>query len=124
MIVKAYEAVGDDGFARYGGDVVYVEDAEHGVADDAWDDGAWDDDAWDDDADGRSMVMMWVVGNMVMHGMVSKMMHGMIGMMVLWVMGRIDDADGKQGEAVYNEHVGDVDALDNALPVLLKAADR
>jgi hypothetical protein len=37
---------------------------------------------------------------------------------------RNDDADGEHGEDVYNEHVRDVDALDNALPVLLKAADR
>ncbi|WP_156389879.1 hypothetical protein [Paenibacillus sp. Root444D2] len=38
VIVKAYDAVGvddDDGFARYGGDVVYDEDAEYGVEDDA-----------------------------------------------------------------------------------------
>ncbi|KRF39865.1 hypothetical protein ASG93_23180 [Paenibacillus sp. Soil787] len=40
---------------------------------------------------------------------------------------RNDAADGKHGEngeAVYNEHVRDVESLDNALPVLLKAADR
>lgn len=112
FIVKAYDAVGDDDgrFARYGGAVVYVEDVEYGVEDDAWDDDACNDDvgsrqrgdasdgkqddAWDDRHDG-------VVGDR-----------------------RNDDADGKHGEAVYNEHVRDVDALDNALPVLLKAADR
>ncbi len=88
---------------------MYVEDAEYGVEDDAWDDDACNDgvgsrqrddasdgtqdDAWDDRHDG-------VVGD------------------------GNDDADGKHGEAVYNEYVRDVDSLDNALPVLLQAADR
>ncbi|NOU84266.1 hypothetical protein GC102_00485 [Paenibacillus sp. LMG 31460] len=117
LIVNAYDAVGDDDdeFAQYGGDVVYGEDAEYGVVygedaeygveDDAWDDDACNDDvgsrqrgdasdgtqddAWDDRDDG-------VVGDR-----------------------RNDDAGGKHGEAVYNEHVRGVDALDYALPVLL-----
>ncbi|KQX68453.1 hypothetical protein [Paenibacillus sp. Root444D2] len=70
---------------------------QRGDASDGKQDDAWDgkqDDAWDDRQDGG-------VGDR-----------------------RNDDADGKYGEAVYNEHVRDVDALDNALPVLLKAADR
>ncbi|NOU74005.1 hypothetical protein GC098_21825 [Paenibacillus sp. LMG 31458] len=114
--MKAYDAVGDDndGFARYGGAVVYVEDAEYGVEDDASDDDACNDDvgsrqrgdasdgkqddAWDDRHDG-------VVGDRS---------DGVVGDR------RDDDVD---GEDVYNEHVRDVDALDNALPVLLKAAD-
>ncbi|MGO4271048.1 hypothetical protein AB4Z22_14570 [Paenibacillus sp. TAF58] len=112
-IVKAFDAVGvddDDGFARYGGDVVNDEDAEYGVEDDAWDDDACNDDAgnrqrggasdgkhddaWDDRQDGG-------VGDR-----------------------RNDDAGGKHGETVYTEYVLDVDAWDNALPVLVKAADR
>ncbi len=119
LVVKSYDAVGDDDeFAQYGGDVVYDEDAEYGVEDDASDDDACNDDvgsrqrgdasdgkqddAWDDRHDG-------VVGDRS---------DGVVGDR------RDDDADGKHGVAVYNEHVRDVDALDNALPVLLQAADR
>lgn len=110
MIVKAYDAVGDDdddGFARYSGD---DEDAGYGVEDDVWDDDACNDDVGGGqrgDASDGEQYDAW--GDRHDGGVGDR---------------RNDDTDGKRGEAVYNEHVRDVDALDNALPVLLKAVDR
>lgn len=118
LIVKAYDVVGDDDvFARYGGDVVYVEDDEYGVEDDEYgvEDDASDDDACNDDEGSRQR---GDASDGKQDDAWDDRHDGVVGDR------RNDDADGKHGEAVYNEYVRDVDALDNALPVLLKAADR